>query len=580
MALAFLSLLGVVAARIRGQHQLVMGQKQSSEVAVSATADAQIDIEDRTGRFRNKSNKKWLYCPDISPSNKVDAAYCEFTSNPALANAWKMTKGKDGHDGWRDDVQQYQFIDQGTGRCLMRQSCHSSTSAMSLADPTRWYGNKNCKHCGTLHWQYNHKRSRLAEDSNRNCIQNDARIRHCTDGHAKLEFVPGFYKPPPPEPKTFKCITQSESIAKKQAKRRTEEENAMLIFEEQMVNLERQSHKAEAKAQKLGVASGILGVLSGGLGAIPVVGGVVSFLTTAAGKATECAAAAAYSRADQARHESIHIHMDKIERQIKGSTAEIKAALAQVREASKKVKVALEIAAISQYFLDMQIAAREIAEIRWHPADLVRHPGGIKGAYGQVRITYETAFKVNQFLASMRECIMGGDGQLVEQDQDIRVVTAHKNSISSEVGRLQSQLSALRTLKALCETERQRDKEQKVLKANLERQQREMAAIRKADQERRAKEAADKQHRQDIDGFDSNSEGVDCTEYTFVDACANVKGGKTECEKRCTNRHVLYVIEKSQRYRCRWQGEGKGCRSSAGEKANQKCKPTTCEKPK
>ena len=137
-------------------------------------------------------------------------------------------------------------------------------------------------------------------------------------------------------------------------------------------------------------------------------------------------------------------------------------------------------------------------------------------------------------------------------------MAAHKNSIHSEVARLQSQLSALRTVKALCETNRQREKEQKEVKENFERQQREMAAIRKADEERRAKEAADKQHAQNIDGFDSNSEGVDCTDYTFVDACANVKGGKPECEKRCTNRHFLYVFEKSQRYRCRWQGESKG----------------------
>ena len=72
MVLAFLSLLGVVAARIRGQHQLVMGQKQSSEVAVSATADVQLDTnlkinEDQVGRFQRKSDKKWLYCPDITP---------------------------------------------------------------------------------------------------------------------------------------------------------------------------------------------------------------------------------------------------------------------------------------------------------------------------------------------------------------------------------------------------------------------------------------------------------------------------------------------------------------------------------
>ena len=70
--LVSLSLLGVVAARMRSQHQLVIGQKISSEVAVSATGTAEvqadtmmkIDVGD-TGRFKKVGSDQWLHCPDI-----------------------------------------------------------------------------------------------------------------------------------------------------------------------------------------------------------------------------------------------------------------------------------------------------------------------------------------------------------------------------------------------------------------------------------------------------------------------------------------------------------------------------------
>ena len=72
MMLVSLSLLGVVAARMRSQHQLVIGQKISSEVAVSATGTAEVQADTameinvgEEGRFKKDGTDQWLYCPNI-----------------------------------------------------------------------------------------------------------------------------------------------------------------------------------------------------------------------------------------------------------------------------------------------------------------------------------------------------------------------------------------------------------------------------------------------------------------------------------------------------------------------------------
>ena len=100
----------------------------------------------------------------IPRSDGNDKAFCRFDSDPEKANVWKKLSG-----GVIDSVQQYQFVDQLTNRCLMRQSCHHDTSAMSLGDPTRyWDSSKDCNHCGTKHWMYNAGRKQLSEHTGRN----------------------------------------------------------------------------------------------------------------------------------------------------------------------------------------------------------------------------------------------------------------------------------------------------------------------------------------------------------------------------------------------------------------------------
>merc|ERR1712032_1368907 len=103
---------------------------------------------------------------------------------------WTMQKG-----GSIGGEQQYKFVDKNTERCLMRQSCHSSTSALSLGDPTRyWSSNQNCNHCGTKHWKYDADKSQLSEHNGKNCLQSDAQIKHCSDGYQEVVFVPGEWK--------------------------------------------------------------------------------------------------------------------------------------------------------------------------------------------------------------------------------------------------------------------------------------------------------------------------------------------------------------------------------------------------
>jgi len=339
----------------------------------------------------------------------------------------------------------------------------------------------------------------------------------------------------------------------------------------------------------LGLASTILNVGSGVLGAIPVVGGAVSFLTKAAGTATSCAAAAADARAETARYKSIHKHMDKLSHEIALSTSEITALISTVQNENREDEVAMKIAAISQYFIDMQLAAAEISAFRWLPEDLMDFAREIKQAFGQIRLTFETARKVNQFITSMRECVLEKDGQLVEKKANIRKVESRRLELHSSLGRLQRQVSALRTLKALCKQNEKSRTRQEELRRDLAMQRQQRERERRADEARRQATLREKknkaQHEQDTAGFGANDVGVDCSTYTFVAACKDEKRGQAECEGngsnhpgRCSNRHNLLGFEKTQRYRCRWSEE-EGCRSTKGSNANQKCKRNTCKKP-
>lgn len=71
----------------------------------------------------------------------------------------------------------------GTGLCLDREQCHSSTSTLRYFD---------CSHCGAIHWSINPDGS-VREDSGKNCIYRDpfrhASVHHCSGGFEKFERV-------------------------------------------------------------------------------------------------------------------------------------------------------------------------------------------------------------------------------------------------------------------------------------------------------------------------------------------------------------------------------------------------------
>lgn len=71
----------------------------------------------------------------------------------------------------------------GTGLCLDREHCHSSTSNLRYSD---------CGHCGAIHWSINRDGS-VREDSGQNCIYKDssgqASVHHCFDGFEKFKQV-------------------------------------------------------------------------------------------------------------------------------------------------------------------------------------------------------------------------------------------------------------------------------------------------------------------------------------------------------------------------------------------------------
>lgn len=349
---------------------------------------------------------------------------------------------------------------------------------------------------------------------------------------------------------------------------------------------QKKAKDAKATSDKFGIATAILNVGSSVVGAIPIVGGVASFLTKAAGTATACAAAAADAAAEEARDMSQHKHMDKLEAVFKLGVNELKSLLLKIKTEHDDDVVAMQIAAISQNYLDMEVAATEIESFRWEPEDLMDYPTEIKNAFGQIRITYETAREVNQFVSSLHECVVESDGRLVEKPASKRKVETMKLKLDSAVSKLEAQLSALRTLRALCKQNkdtRARDEEYRrdqALQQQRREAQRKVDEARYAENQRVAKKK--EQHDQDTLGFASN-EYVDCSRYTFIAECKDVKTNQADCEGsgskpgRCSNRHGIFG-EKTQRYRCRWSAEH-GCRSTKGKSADQKCRPKTCKKP-
>ncbi|KAJ8046939.1 Nidogen-2 [Holothuria leucospilota] len=82
-------------------------------------------------------------------------------------------------------VPQYQQIDLfGTGQCLDREHCHSSTSNLRYSD---------CDHCGAIHWDLRSDGT-LREDAGNNCIYvvestNTAAVHHSTDGCTPFNIV-------------------------------------------------------------------------------------------------------------------------------------------------------------------------------------------------------------------------------------------------------------------------------------------------------------------------------------------------------------------------------------------------------
>lgn len=71
----------------------------------------------------------------------------------------------------------------GTGQCLDREDCYSSSSSLRYSD---------CDHCGAIHWSINPDGS-VREDSGKNCIYKDAKgqasVHHCSDGFQKFTKI-------------------------------------------------------------------------------------------------------------------------------------------------------------------------------------------------------------------------------------------------------------------------------------------------------------------------------------------------------------------------------------------------------
>ena len=111
-------------------------------------------------------------------------------------------------------------------------------------------------------------------------------------------------------------------------------------------------------------------------------------------------------------HESVHVHLGKIGHDVQQGFRDMKLVLNRIKAEHRADTVAMQIASISQCFIDMHAKAQAIYELEWYPQDLVFAAKDLQQAYKQIGDTYAKARKVNQFLSSMRQCIRDKTGQL------------------------------------------------------------------------------------------------------------------------------------------------------------------------
>merc|ERR1719409_2045802 len=119
---------------------------------------------------------------------------------------------------------------------------------------------------------------------------------------------------------------------------------------------------------------------------------------------------------------------------------------------------------------------------------------------------------------------------------------------------LRENYNFLRNTQGRCKQNRLSAENHREVMALEARRQKELAEINREAKLRRVKSDERREEEQDTGGFpDSKTpKGVNCRRYHFVDECKNVKGGKKECEGRCTN-HYTAGFERKQRYRCQRQ---------------------------